>query len=155
MTVTLFDTEYDVIHDGVPIGEVPKLNSSTYSVRGTTALLDAVGRTIATIGQRLKNMKEDDRPSKIIVVIITDGQENSSKEFQKHRVAEMIRHQQEVYKWEFLFQGANIDAFAEGAALNIPQRNCMYYDHNSKGVHHVYAVTNDAVRALRGGPVIT
>lgn len=111
-----FDNEYELFHDAVPIADVPKF----YLVpRGMTALLDAVGRTINETGDRLSKMPEDQRPGLVVVLIVTDGMENSSKEFTKARVKEMIERQQNEYQWKFSFLGANQDAFGEAASLGI------------------------------------
>jgi uncharacterized protein YegL len=83
LTLVLFDHEYIVTHDGRPVKEVPALDPRTYVPRGTTALLDASGRTINTIGERLDKMPEAERPGKVIVSILTDGLENASQEFSR------------------------------------------------------------------------
>jgi hypothetical protein len=116
LTLVQFDTEYEFIHRGVPIGQVP---SYQLEPRGSTALLDAVGRAILETGDRLAKMPEDDRPGLIVFVIVTDGEENSSKEFSKDKIKEMITHQQDMYHWQFTFLGANQDAFAEAGGLGI------------------------------------
>lgn len=115
-TLVQFDTEYEFVHRAVPIGKVPHCSLVP---RGNTALLDAVGRAIVETGERLAKMPEADRPGLVVFVIITDGQENSSREFTKTKVQEMISHQQDVYKWQFIYLGANQDAFAEAGDLGI------------------------------------
>lgn len=112
-----FDTEYEVLYRARPIREV----TLAYELRprGSTALLDAVGLAIAETGERLKNMDEAHRPGLVVFVIITDGQENASKEFTREKIKEMIEHQTNVYKWQFTFLGANQDAFAEAGAMGI------------------------------------
>ena len=116
MTLVQFDTEYEFLHRGVPISEVPKYKLIP---RGGTALLDAVGRAINESGERLEKMAEGDRPGLVVFVVMTDGEENSSKEFSKARIKEMIQHQQDNYKWHFTFFGANQDAFAEAGGMGI------------------------------------
>jgi len=111
-----FDTVYEFVHKGRPIADVTPF---TLVPRGMTALLDAVGRSIVEAGERLKDMAEADRPGLVAFVIVTDGAENSSKEFTKEKIKEMIEHQQNVYKWQFTFLGANQDAFAEAAQMGI------------------------------------
>lgn len=111
-----FDTEYEFVHRGVPIRQVPHC---TLTPRGWTALLDAVGRAIVETGERLQRMAEADRPGLVVFVIITDGQENSSKEYTKRQIKEMIRHQQDVYKWQFTYLGANQNAFVEAQGMGI------------------------------------
>jgi len=92
LTTVLFDDMYELLHDGVNIQDVKELTNKEYYARGMTALLDAIGKTINTVGERLSKTKEEDRPSKIIFVITTDGQENSSKEFTQKQIKEMIEH---------------------------------------------------------------
>ena len=87
--------------------------------RGSTALLDAVGRAINETGERLAKMNEEDRPGLVVFVVMTDGEENSSQEFSKDQIKQMITHQQDTYGWHFTFLGANQDAFAEAGALGI------------------------------------
>lgn len=111
-----FDTEYEFVHRGVKIAEVPKFHLVP---RGMTALLDAVGRAINETGVRLSAMNENDRPGLVVFVIVTDGAENSSHEFKKPQIKEMIERQQKDYQWQFTFLGANQDAFGEAAALGI------------------------------------
>jgi hypothetical protein len=116
LTLVQFDTEYDFVHKGVPIDRVPKYELLP---RGGTALLDAVGRAINETGERLAKMPEQDRPGLVIFVITTDGEENSSREFTKSQVKEMIEKQQTKYNWHFTFLGADQDAFAEAGGLGI------------------------------------
>src|SRR5208283_1990055 len=116
LTLVQFDTEYDFIHKGVPVKQVPAYELVP---RGNTALLDAVGRAINETGERLAKMAESDRPGLVIFVITTDGQENSSKEFSKAQIKEMVERQQSQYKWQFTFLGANQDAFAEAGGIVI------------------------------------
>ena len=115
-TLVQFDHEYQFVHRGIPIRTVPHCQLVP---RGNTALLDAVGRAIVETGERLSKMNEADRPALVVVVIITDGQENASKEFSRTKIKEMISHQQSAYKWQFTYLGANQDAFAEAGSLGI------------------------------------
>jgi hypothetical protein len=115
-TLVQFDTEYEFVHKGVPINGVGEF---TLVPRGMTALLDAVGRAIVETGERLAAMPEPQRPGLVVFVIVTDGQENSSREYTKAQVKEMIERQQNVYKWQFTFLGANQDAFAEAGSIGI------------------------------------
>ena len=116
LTLVQFDTEYDFIHKGVPIQKVPRYKLVP---RGSTALLDAVGRAINETGERLAKLPESDRPSLVIFVVMTDGHENSSHEFTKAQIKSMIEHQQQAYNWQFTFLGANQDAFAEASEIGI------------------------------------
>ncbi len=114
LTLVQFDTEYEFVHRGVDIRQVPRYNLHP---RGMTALLDAVGRAIHETGSRLAKMNEADRPGLVVFVIMTDGLENSSVEFTKQKVKELIDHQQTVYNWQFIFLGADQDAFGEASRM--------------------------------------
>ena len=116
LTLVQFDTEYEFLHKGVPISQVPRYELVP---RGMTALLDAVGRAINETGERLAKMDEADRPGLVVFVVMTDGLENSSKEFSKATIKEMIERQQQQYNWHFTFLGANQDAFAEAGGMGI------------------------------------
>lgn len=123
-TLVQFDNEYDVVHDGVPISEVPELKLVP---RGMTALNDAVGKAINTVGERLGKMDDNDRPALVTMVIITDGGENASHEFTSKVIKEMITTQEEKYAWKFIFLGANQDAFAEGGKIGVAPANAANY----------------------------
>ena len=124
LTLVQFDTEYEFLHKGVPIAEVPEYELVP---RGMTALLDAVGRAINETGERLSKMDEQDRPGLVIFVVMTDGHENSSQEFSKARIKKMIESQQQKYNWHFNFLGANQDAFAEARSMGIDDSGVANY----------------------------
>jgi uncharacterized protein YegL len=152
-TITLiqFDTEnsWEVVFEDRPVKQAPKLTPDVYFPRGGTPLHDAIGRTIVDLGERFKKMKEDDRPGKVIVVIMTDGLENSSVKYAAPKIAEMIKHQQDVYKWHFVFLGANQDAILTGEALNIPAMSALTYTASAAGTHNSFGVTGQSVNSLR------
>jgi Mg-chelatase subunit ChlD len=128
-TLVQFDSEStDVVHEAKPIRDVPDLNGDTYQPRGSTPLLDALGQTINSTGRTLAAIPETNRPDKVVFVVITDGQENASHKFTKSQVKEMIDHQTEKYNWQFIYLGANQDAFAEAGALGIAMANAANYD---------------------------
>jgi len=110
---------HEVIHDATPIRDVPKMQSGDFVPRSSTPLFDALGAAITKTGERLSAMDDQDRPSKVVFVVFTDGLENASKEYSGDRVLEMVKHQRESYNWEFIFLGADIDAFAQGGAVGI------------------------------------
>jgi hypothetical protein len=116
LTLVQFDTEYEFVHKGIPIQQ-----ASEYKLvpRGMTALLDAIGRAINETGARLEKMEERDRPGLVIFVVMTDGQENSSREFTRAQIREMIERQQSRFQWHFTFLGANQDAFTEAGGMGI------------------------------------
>ena len=122
VTLCQFNDEYKVAYARVDVNEVPPL---TLEPRGNTALLGAIGRTIDDVGQRLDKIPEEERPGKVLMLIITDGEENHSRyeewsnSYTRNKIMEMIRHQSDVYKWEFVYLGANQDAIAVGCGLGI------------------------------------
>lgn len=138
LTTILFDDQYEILHNGVDIKTVKLLTTKEYSARGWTALLDAIGKTINTVGERLNNTPEEDKPSKVIFVITTDGQENMSKEFTQKQIKEMIEHQTNKYNWQFLFLGANIDAVSTAQNFGIKGQFASNYSANSVGTNSLY-----------------
>ena len=152
VTTILFDDKYELLYSGVKANEA-MLNESNYTTRGSTALLDAVGKTILDIGARLANTKEEDRAEKIIFVITTDGQENASKEFNHVKIKEMITHQREVYKWEFIFFGANIETEVVAQDLGINLDNAHSYVADEEGVKNMMLYANDIVTDMRSKKV--
>jgi len=127
LSVVLFDDEYLLQVDAVPVEEVIPLNAATYQPRNSTALLDAIGRTIDDLGKRLETLPEQYRPGKVVVAILTDGLENASTTYTWRDVAKRIKHQTQKYQWDFLFLGANQDAIATAAQLSIAAQNAASY----------------------------
>lgn len=149
LTTILFDDQYEVLHDHVNLKDVKPLTDTEYFARGMTALLDATGRTINTIGERLAKTDESERPEQVIVVITTDGQENSSKEFTAEQIKTMVSTQENDYNWRFLFLGANIDAFAEGGNLGFAMHSTAQYDPSAVGTQVLYASVANFVSDAR------
>lgn len=154
LTTVLFDHEYKILHNGVNIHDVKPMTVDDYCPRGSTALYDAIGKTINDVGLRLYNTPEDERPSKIIFVITTDGYENSSKEFNQRRVKEMIEHQTDKYNWKFIFLGANIDVEEVSSGLGISMDFAASYSATAAGVDSVYATMARAVTDYKATGVV-
>ncbi|MGM0750739.1 MAG: vWA domain-containing protein [Bacillota bacterium] len=150
VTTVLFDDKVEPLWSGIEANNV-KLTQEEYYVRGCTALMDAVGKTILEVGHRLSNLEEVERPGKVIFVITTDGMENASVEFSASKVKDLINHQQERYNWEFIFLGANIDAKEEGMNIGIDIENSYQFEASAKGVEKMYDIVSDAVREKRSG----
>jgi len=148
LTAVLFDDQYEILWNGVHANKT-KLTEDEYFVRGTTALLDAVGKTILDVGYRLTKTSEEERPGKVIFVITTDGMENASSEFTYRKVQELIKHQQEKYNWEFIFMGANIDAAKEAESIGITRENAYHFEASEEGVESMYNVICEAVSEKR------
>lgn len=149
LTTILFDDKYEILHNGVDIKTVNPLTTKEYSARGMTALLDAIGKTINTVNERLNNTNEEDKPSKVIFVITTDGQENMSKEFKQAQVKEMIERQTNENKWQFLFLGANIDAVSTAQSFGISANFASNYSANSVGTDALYTTLSKSVASYR------
>ncbi|MDF2800397.1 MAG: hypothetical protein K0S61_300 [Anaerocolumna sp.] len=149
ITTVLFDNNYELLHDRIDIKAVSPITEKEYSVGGSTALLDAIGRTIHKIGNAQKHTAEDYRAEKVMIVIITDGEENSSREYSAERVKQMIEHQKTHYSWEFIFLGANIDAVETARRFGITPDRAQNYHADSEGVELNFRVMSEAVATFR------
>lgn len=146
-----FDTQYREIYHG-PIAKAPKY---TIEPLGGTALHDAVGRTINSLGIELAAMPESERPDKIMVVIITDGEENSSREFSGDQVRQMVQHQTEKYGWNFDYLGANQDAILVGASMGILAENSLTFCASNAGLSNVTHSLSSKAMMFRSSGVYT
>lgn len=151
MTYVQFDDRYEIVFTDTPMQQVPNLTDETFVPRGTTALLDAVGKTIVQQGERLAAMNEHDRPGKVICLIITDGMENASREYKREQVRNMIQHQTEKYQWEFIYLGADAQAFQEAHDIGIKLGNIVRFAGTKKGAKAAYGVATSAVSSYRAG----
>lgn len=145
VTTVLFDHEYEVLHDHVALKDVAPLTDKEYFARGSTALLDAVGRTIDSVGARLAAAPEEERPEHVVFVITTDGMENASREYTAKQVREMVEHQQQKYSWQFVFLGANMDAVSEARNLGISAKYAADFTPSHSGVRKMYSMALDSV----------
>lgn len=165
-----FDNEYEVVHFNVPMADVPLLTPSDFVPRGSTALLDAIGRTILDVDRRVAQMAECERPARIIVVVQTDGLENVSREFTRDRIFQMIRQREQpgadalpaggaggagmravAPAWEFVFLAANQDAIAEGAHLGFMAGKSVNFDAEAGSVLAMQQVVAEKVAQVRLG----
>lgn len=149
VSTVLFDNVSEVIHDRIDIQRIEPLTRNQYYVRGSTALLDAVGSAIHHIGNVHKYAREEDRPEKTLFVITTDGMENASRKYSYEKVRAMIERQKEKYGWEFIFLGANIDATKEAARFGITEEFAANYNADSVGTAVIYEAVCDAVCSVR------
>ena len=139
VSTVLFDDVVEVIHDRVPIGDVPPLTEREYFTRGCTALLDAIGDSIHHIRNIHKYAREEDRPVRTMFVITTDGLENSSVRYTAKKVKKLIGHQEKKHGWEFVFLGANMDAVAVAGDLGIRRENSVEFACDAHGVRENFA----------------
>lgn len=153
LTLVQFDDVYEVLHYFVDIQKVPDLTPEVCYARNMTALLDAIGVTITTVGRKIAALPEDQRPSKVLVSIYTDGAENHSKEYTLARIKEMIKTQRETYSWEFTFTGVGPDSFAESTAglLGIDPQLVAQMDHNQKGTFQAMHLCSVGAASYRSG----
>ena len=149
VSTILFDNHREVIHDRVGIQKVQPMTQEQYYVRGSTALLDAVGNSIRHIANVHKYAREEDRPEKTLFIITTDGMENASREYGYERVRKMIEHEKEKHGWEFIFLGANIDAAKEAARFGIDESCAANYHADSVGTAVIYEAMGEAVCNVR------
>lgn len=149
LTLVLFDHEYQLIHNGKNIHAVENLDDNTYFPRGMTALLDSIGRTVDDVGKRLVGTPEEERPSKILIIILTDGMENASKDYTRSKINKMITHQKKKYSWEFLFLAANQDAISEGCSIGISGNCCSNYASTGVGLSGCFGSINCATTSYR------
>jgi hypothetical protein len=148
-TLVLFDDQYEVPVQSLPIAEVVELDTSTFIPRGSTALLDAIGRTIDELGAKLAATPEADRPGQVIVAILTDGMENASHRFTWQDVSERIRHQTGTYGWKFLFLGANQDAIATAGRMSINAADSSNFAMDADSYGAISEALNRKMKALR------
>lgn len=155
ITTVLFDNDYELLHDRIDIRAVSPITKKEYQIGGSTALLDAMGRTIQKIDNAQKHTAEEYRAEKVMFVIITDGEENSSREFSLRKVKALIKRQKEKYAWEFIFLGANIDAVQTASSFGIASDRAQDYHADSEGVELNFRVMSDAVSSFRASAAIT
>ncbi len=149
ITTVLFDNEYELLHDRINIKAVKPITEKEYSVGGSTALLDAIGMTISKIDKAMRNTADEYRAEKVMFVIITDGEENSSREYSSAKVKEIINKQKNKYGWEFIFLGANIDAVATAKKFGIAKDRAQNYKADAKGIAVNFRTMNSAVTSYR------
>ncbi len=154
VSTVLFDNESSVIHDRVNIERISPMTDRDYSVRGCTALLDAVGGAIHHIGNVHKYARDEDVPEHTLFVITTDGMENASRRYDRDDVKKMIERQKEKYGWEFLFLGANIDAVETAKGFGIGADRAVNYNSDSEGTRLNYDVLSEAIGIVRRSEVL-
>jgi len=148
VTTVLFDDQYELLYNQVPIEKVSPMTEEEYYVRGSTALLDAIGKTVMQVkaNQDKKEIKD-----KVLFVIITDGMENASREYRVEQVKKLIEERKEKDNWEFLFLGANIDAIGAAQNIGIDSSRAVRFKSDKKGTAKNYEVLNEAIKEVRNG----
>ena len=149
VSTVLFDNESEVIHDRVKLSEIKPMTDDDYTVRGCTALIDAIGGAIHHIGNIHKYARTEDVPENTMFIITTDGMENASRRYSCDKVKAMIERQKEKYGWEFLFIGANIDAVETASRYGIGADRAVNYNADKEGTSIVYESVAKAVCNVR------
>lgn len=149
VTTVLFDNNYELLHDRVNIKGIRPITENEYYVGGSTALLDAIGKTIYKIGNVQKHTSEEYRADKVMFIITTDGMENASREYTYEKVRKMVENQKERYGWEFIFLGANIDAISTAERFGITAERAANYNADSEGTRLNYEAVCCVVSELR------
>lgn len=138
ITTVLFDDQYEILHNRKPIQDVNNLTEKEYFVRGCTALLDAIGKTINNLDKKVKD-------NKVLFVITTDGLENASREYNKDKIKSLIEQHS---NWEFIYIGADIDSYGEGTSIGIPRKNISNYSKSKKGTDTLFKSINYLSRCM-------
>lgn len=149
VTTVLFDHGYELLHDRIDIKAVQAITEDDYQVGGSTALLDAMGRTINKIATAQKNTSEEYRAEMVMCVIITDGEENSSREFSLEKVKQLVEQHKEKANWEFVFLGANMDAIQTAGYFGISADRAQSFHADKEGVALNFAVMSESVAEFR------
>jgi len=148
LTLVRFDSQdpYEVIHQFTPITEVPELTRETYVPRAATPLLDAIGRGINDLDQKLALLEDEGKPSGVVFVVITDGQENASKEFRKEQIVKMINEKQEKDDWQLVFLSADLESINDAREYGFRDRSVMSYDKSAGGSRSAWTSLSHSTR---------
>jgi len=149
VTTVLFDNELQTLHDRVALEDIRPLTAEDYTVRGCTALLDAMGDTIRHIAAIHRYARPEDVPERTVFVITTDGMENASHRYTAEQIRKKVEHEKEKYGWEFLFLGANIDAIGTASRFGIGADRAVNYRADKKGTRVIYDTVSEAVCQMR------
>ena len=151
VTTVLFDDKYELLHDRIDLKGIAPITDREYYVRGCTALLDAIGKTIQKIANVQKRTSPENRADKVLFVITTDGMENASREYTYDKIRSLVEQQKQEYGWEFLFLGANIDAISTARRFGIGADRAVNYHADSQGTRLNYEVVSETVSCMRAG----
>lgn len=149
LTTVLFDTSWRILHDGVDLREVKSMTNSDYVAGGGTAMLDAIGEIINRVQDRHDELGAE-KPEEVLFVITTDGEENSSRKYNKSQIEKMIKHQTNGHGWKFMFLGANMDAVKEAASIGITKDYATNYTYTAQGTNAVFDTMSCVTSSLRG-----
>ncbi len=154
ITTVLFDDRYELLHDRMNLNSISNMTEKEYYVRGSTALLDAIGKTVHKISNVQKQTIESERAENVLFVITTDGRENASREYDIQKIRQLIKSQKTKFGWEFMFLGANIDALKTAENFGIDRDRAVNYKSDKRGTQLNYDVLGEAVSSLRSEKAI-
>jgi hypothetical protein len=151
LTLVQFDTQdpYEVVHNFEPIAEVPEMTRATFVPRASTPLLDAMGRGINDLEESIAKIMEDEKPSRVVMVVVTDGHENSSREFRKEQIEKMIKEKQEKSDWQFVFLSADLAAIRDAMSYGIRHNSVMAYDKSARGTANAWGSASSSIAKYR------
>lgn len=151
LTLVQFDSQdpYEIVHKFKALAAVPELTRATFVPRASTPLLDAMGRGINDLENTLADLREDVRPARVVMVIITDGQENASREFRKEQIQKMIQEKQEKSDWQFVFLSADLAALDDALASGVYARSAMAFDKSVFGIAAVWGAVSARIADYR------
>ncbi len=149
LTLVQFDDHYETPIFALPLAEVPQLTAATYTPRGSTALLDAIGRTIKETDARLQAQPEAERPGKVILAIFTDGEENASTDYTNKHISDLIRLYRDEKNWDFIFLAANQDAIATAGAMNMDRHSSADVCYSRSSIRSTGKAMSRKVRSMR------
>ncbi len=151
LTLVQFDTQdvYEIVYRFTPIKQVTELDRKTYIPRASTPLLDALGRGINDLETAISDMKEDERPTKVVMVVITDGQENSSREFRKDQIVRMIKDRTDKNDWQFVFLSADLGAIGDAMSYGIDPNAALLFEKSQKGTAGVWSSLSKQISDYR------
>lgn len=151
LTLVQFDTQdpYEVIHWFKPMREVPPLTAKTFVPRSGTPLWDAVGRGIEDLERNLSLLAPEAQPEKVVMVVITDGMENSSRQFRRSQIQQMINEKTEKLQWQFVYLSADLDAVNEAERSGFARSASMSYDSNAAGVRNMWSSLDLSISQYR------
>jgi uncharacterized protein YegL len=151
LTIVKFSGQIKPLIQGVDIQVVEPITEKDYSPVGGTALLDAIGKTIDQLEDRYVDLPVSEVPGKVLFIILTDGEENMSKEYTKAQITKMIKHQTNRHGWEFVFAGSNLDSVKEAESIGISSKSAFNFANSSDHVHASYGILSSAATMYRGG----
>lgn len=149
VTLVLFGSDIQEVYESIPINSVPELTSNEYKANGMTCLRDAIGQTFSKAGARLAAIPENDRPGKVMVVILTDGEDTSSKEYSTENIKDIINTQSKKYSWNIQFMGTTKEAILAAHSFNIMSGNISTFDNSTRGITASYTAASTLASAYR------